>query len=110
MSDFFNLGHAPVAKIFIITRPNKFSYSSILFRLADDSFRYPCVHNIYNTFPLLYLTFMICILIYFVGLNILLLLTFLIFCLSEFIDNCKSPGDTISETNLSNYNYNNKVS
>ena len=51
---------------------------------------------------------MICILIYFVGLNILILLTFLIFCLSEFIDNCKSPVDTVSETNLSIYN--NKVS
>ena len=51
---------------------------------------------------------MICILIYFVCLDILILLTFLIFCLSEFIDNCKSPVDTISETNL--YVYNNKVS
>ena len=30
------------------------------------------------------------------------------FCLSEIIDNCKSPVDTISETNLSVYN--NKVS
>ena len=51
---------------------------------------------------------MICILICFVGLDILILLTFLIFCLSEFIDNCKSPVDTISETNLSLYN--NKIS
>ena len=51
---------------------------------------------------------MICILIYFVCLDILILLTFLIFCLSEFIDNCKSPVDTISETNL--YVFNNKVS
>ena len=51
---------------------------------------------------------MICILIYFVGLNILILLTFLIFCLSEFIDNCKSPVDIISEANFSIYN--NKVS
>ena len=47
---------------------------------------------------------MICILIYFVGLNILILLTFLIFCLSEFIDICKPPVDNISETNLSIYN------
>ena len=81
---------------------------SFLLRLTDDSFRYPCVHNIYNTSPLLYLTFMISILIYFVGLDILILLTFLIFCLSEFIDNRKSPVDTISENNLSVYN--NKVS
>ena len=51
---------------------------------------------------------MICTLIYFVCLDILILLTFLIFCLSEFIDNCKSPVDTISEDNLSIYN--NKVS
>ena len=51
---------------------------------------------------------MICILIYFVCLDILILLTFLKFCLSEFIDNCKSPVDTISESNL--YVYNNKVS
>ena len=46
---------------------------------------------------------MICILIYFVCLDILILLTLLIFCLSEFIDICKSPLDTISETNLSVY-------
>ena len=51
---------------------------------------------------------MICTLIYFVCLDILILLTFLTFCLSEFIDNCKSPVDTISEDNLSIYN--NKVS
>ena len=50
---------------------------------------------------------MICILIYFVCLDILILLTFLIFCISEFIDNCKSPVDIISESNLSVYN--NKV-
>ena len=79
-----------------------------LLKLTDDSFRYPCVHNIYNSFPFLYLTFMICILIYFVCLDILILLTFLRFCLSEFIHNCKSPVDTISENNLSVYN--NKVS
>ena len=48
------------------------------------------------------------ILIYFVCLDVLILLTFLIFCLSEFIDNCKSPVDTISEANL--YIHNNKVS
>ena len=51
---------------------------------------------------------MICTLIYFVCLDILILLTFLIFSLSEFIDNCKSPVDTISEDNL--FIYNNKVS
>ena len=76
--------------------------------MTDDSFRCPCVHNFYNTFPLSYLTFMIFILIYFVCLDILILLTFLMFCLSEFIDNCKSPVDTVSETNI--YVYNNKVS
>ena len=51
---------------------------------------------------------MIFILIYFVCLDVLILLTFLIFCLSDFIDNCKSPVDTISEANL--YIYNNEVS
>ena len=51
---------------------------------------------------------MICILIYFVCLDILILLTFLIVCLSEFINNCKSPVDTISETTLCVYD--NKVS
>ena len=51
---------------------------------------------------------MICTLIYIVCLDILILLIFRIFCLSEFIDNCKSPVDTISEKNLSVYN--NKVS
>ena len=51
---------------------------------------------------------MICILIYFVCLDILILLTFLILCFSEFIDNCKSPVDNIPEDNLSVYN--NKVS
>ena len=107
-SDSFNLGHVPVAKILFITKPNKFSYFNTFLRLTDDSFRCPCVHNIYNTFPLLYFTFMICILIYFVCVDILILLIFLIFCLSEFIDNCKSPVDTISENNLSVYN--NKVS
>ena len=106
-SDLFNLGHAPVAKILIITKPNRFSDFIILLRLTDDSLRYPCIHNIYNTLPLLYLIFMICILIYFVGLDVLILLTFLIFCLSEFLDNCKSPFDAISENNLSVYN--NKV-
>ena len=95
-------------KYLLSLKPYKFSYFNIFLRLTDDSFRCPCVHNIYNTFPLLYLTFMICILIYFVCLDILILLTFLIFCLSEFIDNCKSPVDTISEDNLSVYN--NKVS
>ena len=51
---------------------------------------------------------MICTLIYFVCLDLLILLTLLIFCFSEFIDNCKSPVDTTSEDNLSFYN--NKVS
>ena len=47
---------------------------------------------------------MIYILIYFICFDILLLLTFLIFCLSDFIDNCKSPVDIISNTNLSVHN------
>ena len=51
---------------------------------------------------------MIYTLIYLTGFDILLLLTFLIFCLSDFIDNCKSPVDITSETNL--FVYNNKVS
>ena len=51
---------------------------------------------------------MICTLIHLVCLDILILLIFLIFCLTKFIDNCKSPVDTISENNLSVYN--NKVS
>ena len=74
--------------------------------MTDDSFKCPCVHNIYNTFPLLYLTSMIYTLIYFICFDILILLTFLIFCLSDFIDNCKSPVDIISETNLSVCNNN----
>ena len=37
----------------------------------------------------------------FICLDISILLIFLILCLSDFIDNCKSPVDTISETNLS---------
>ena len=51
---------------------------------------------------------MIYTLIYFICFDILILLTFLVFCLSDFIDNCKSPLDNISETVLSVYN--NKVS
>ena len=47
---------------------------------------------------------MIYTLIYFACLDILILLTFLIFCLSEFIDNCKTPVDIISKANLSVYN------
>ena len=84
---------------------NLISFFTLIFflRLTDDSFRCSCVHNIYNTFPLLYLTFMICILICFVSIDILILLTFLIFCLSEFIDNCKSAVDTISEKKLTVY-------
>ena len=34
-------------------------------------------------------------------LDISILLIFLIFCLSDFIDNCKLPVDTVSKTNLS---------
>ena len=44
---------------------------------------------------------MISTLIYFICFDILKLFTFLIFCLSDFIDKCKSPVDIISETNLS---------
>ena len=44
----------------------------------------------------------------FICLDISILLMFLIFCLSDFIDNCKSPVHIISKTNLSVYN--NKVS
>ena len=47
---------------------------------------------------------MIYTLIYFICFDILIVLTFLIFCLSIFIDNCKSPVDIVSETNLSVYN------
>ena len=46
---------------------------------------------------------MIYTLIYFICFDVLILLTFLIFCLSEFIDNCKSSVDTISENILSVY-------
>ena len=79
-------------KYLLSLKPNKFSYFIIHLRLTDDSFRCPCVHNNNNTFPLLYINFIICILIYFV-------------CLDIFD---KSPVDTISETKL--YVYNNKVS
>ena len=51
---------------------------------------------------------MICAVIYFICFDILILLTFLIFCFSGFFDYCKSPVDIISETNLSVYT--NKVS
>ena len=94
-------------KYILSLKPKKFSYFNIFLRLTDDSFRCPCVHNIHNSFPLLYPIFMICILIYFVCLDISILLTFLIFCISEFTDNCKSPVDIFSESNLSVYN--NKV-
>ena len=53
---------------------------------------------------------MIYTLIYFICFDTLILLTFLIFCLSDFTDNCKSPVDIIYDTNLSVYNNNNKVS
>ena len=68
----------------------------------------PFFHSPYNTLAFLYLAFIVCTLIYFACLDILILLIFLIICLSEFIDNCKSPVDTLSENNLSVYN--NKVS
>ena len=51
---------------------------------------------------------MIYTLIYLICFGISILLTFLTFCLSDFIDTCKSPVDIVSETNLSVYN--NKVS
>ena len=47
-------------------------------------------------------------LIDFICFDISILLISLIFCLSDFIDNCKSPVDIISKTNLSVDN--NKVS
>ena len=71
---------------------------------------YKCVrvHCVYNPSPLLYFTSMIYTLIDFICLDISILLIFLVFCLSDFIDNCKSPVDIISKTNLTVYN--NKVS
>ena len=44
----------------------------------------------------------------FICLDISIQITLLIFCLSDFIDNCKPPVGTISKTRLSNNN--NKVS
>ena len=41
---------------------------------------------------------MIYILVDFICLDISILKVFLIFCLSDFIDNCKSPVDIISDT------------
>ena len=46
---------------------------------------------------------MIYLLADFVCLDPSILLVFLIFCLSDFIDNCKSNVDTISNPNLANY-------
>ena len=43
---------------------------------------------------------MVYTLIYFIYLDICILLIFVIFCLSEFINHCKSPVDTNSESNL----------
>ena len=68
-------------------------------------FVFHCVHK---PFPLLYLTSMIYTVMDFICLDGSLLLIFLIFFLSVFIDNCKSPVDITSKTNSSVYN--NKVS
>ena len=43
---------------------------------------------------------MIYTLVYFICLDICILLIFVIFCLPEFIDNCKSPVITNSKSNL----------
>ena len=51
---------------------------------------------------------MIYTLVDFICLDISILLISVIFCLSDFIDNCKSPVDNIYKTNSSVYN--NKVS
>ena len=93
-------------KILTITKssnPNLLTLN-VFKRLNDDHFRCPCIRNIYNTFPSLCLASMIYTLIYFIGFDILILLTFLIFCLSVFIDNCKSPIANTAETSSSVYN------
>ena len=59
-----------------------------------------CVHNICNPFSLLYLTFMIYTLIDFICVDICILLIYVIFYISEFFNNCKSPVNTNSESNL----------
>ena len=43
---------------------------------------------------------MIYTLIYFICVDICILLIFVIFCLSEFVNNCKSPVNTNSKPNL----------
>ena len=55
---------------------------------------------------ILYFTFLMFTLIDFICLDISILLTFLIFCLCHFFDNCKSPVDTTSKANLSVYKNN----
>ena len=55
---------------------------------------------------ILYFTFLMFTLIDFICLDISILLTFLIFCLCHFFDNCKSPVDTTSKANLSVYKKN----
>ena len=52
----------------------------------------------------MYLTSMFYTLIYFIFFDILILLTFLMFCFSDFVDICTSPVDIISETKLSVHN------
>ena len=76
--------------------------------MTDDYFRSPCVQYIYNLPPFLRLASMIYTSIYFICFDILVLLNFLISCLSDFIDNCKSPVDIIFNTYLSVHS--NKVS
>ena len=51
---------------------------------------------------------MIYTLVDFICLDNSILLIFVIFCLSDFIDNCESPVDIIYKTN--SFGYNNKVS
>ena len=80
----------------------------MIFFPGESFCRCVCVHNIHNPFPPLCLTAMIYTLTNLNCLDISILLIFLIFCLPDFINNCKSPVDTISRTNLAVYN--NKVS
>ena len=56
----------------------------------------------------MYSALMIYTLTDFVCLDISVLLIFLVFCLSDFINNCKSQVDTLSKVNLAVYH--NKVS
>ena len=71
-------------------------------------FRRSCVYNNRNSFPIFYFTRMVYTSTDFICLDISKLLVFLIFCLSDLINNRKSNVDTISKTTLADYH--NKVS